>query len=86
LPEPEITKKLKVVYKTKDRLTVLCRELTGKSISDDTVFWGSWLTQCNRKRNDVVHRNKTLTNQEVELAVELCEQCIARIETLPFPA
>ena len=86
LPDAVITAKLKKSHKTKDRLTVLCREVTGKSISDDTAFWDSWLIHCNRKRNEVVHRNKMLSDQEAKLAVELCEQCITRLEALPFPA
>jgi hypothetical protein len=86
VPDSEVTKKLEKRYKTKDRLTILCRELTGKSVADDTVFLDSWVTDCNGKRNRVVHRNETLTNQEVLGVVDLCEECIARLSALPFPA
>ncbi len=86
LPDGDITEKLKKCYKAKDRLTVLCREVTGKSVADDTDFWDSWLNDCNRKRNGVVHRNETVTNHEALRVVELCEQCIARLSALPFPA
>ncbi|MFZ0769793.1 MAG: hypothetical protein WCA49_08325 [Candidatus Sulfotelmatobacter sp.] len=84
--DTEITSKLKDKYKTKDRLTVLCREITGgRSVADDSAFWISWLTDCNRKRNGIVHRNETMTLLEARRLVELCEQCIARLSTLPFP-
>ena len=86
LPDTEVTKKLEKWYKTKDRLTALCREVTGKSVADDTGFWALWLTDCNRKRNGVVHRNETLTDKEALGVVELCEQCITRLSALPFPA
>ena len=86
LPASEVTKKLEKRYKTKDRLTVLCREVTGESVADDTVFWASGMTDCNRKRNGVVHQNETLTNQEALDVVDLCEQCITKLSALPFPA
>jgi hypothetical protein len=87
LSDGDITDKLKQYYKTKDRLTVLCREATGgRSVADDAAFWGLWLTQCNRKRNGVVHRNETLTGQEALRVLELCDQCVARLLALPFPA
>jgi len=84
--EGEITEKLKKLYKTKDRLTVLCREVTGGlSVADDTAFWDSWLSDCNRKRNAVVHGNETVSHPEALRVVELCEQCITRLSALPFP-
>jgi hypothetical protein len=86
LPEADITKKLKQSYKTKDRLTVLCREVTGgQSVADDANFWDSWLTNCNRKRNGIVHRNEGVTDSEALVVVELCEQCMTRFSVLPFP-
>jgi hypothetical protein len=85
--ESEITKKLKKFYKTKDRLTVLCREVTGGlSVADDASFWDSWLRDCNRKRNGVVHRNENVNHPEASKMVELCEQCMTRLSALPFPA
>jgi ribosomal protein S28E/S33 len=87
LSEGDITQKLKRVYKTKDRLTALCREVTGNlSVADDTAFWAIWLRDCNRKRNRIVHRNEAVTHPEALKAVELCEQCMARLSALPFPA
>jgi hypothetical protein len=84
--EIEITEKLKKFWKTKYRLTVLCREVTGGSVADDTAFWNSWLRECNQKRNGVVHRNDTVTHPEATRVVELCEQCMTRLSGLPFPA
>lgn len=85
LSEGEITGKLKTFYKTKDRLTVLCREVAGGgSVADDTAFWDSWLIDCNRKRNGIVHRNQAVTHPEALRIVELCEQCMERLSALPF--
>lgn len=86
LSEGETTDRLKRFYKTKDRLTVLCREVTGGvSIADDTAFWNLWLTACNRKRNGVVHRNEAVTYSEALRVVELCEQSMNLLSALPFP-
>jgi hypothetical protein len=86
LSDADVTDKLKRRYRTKDRLTVLCREVTsGSSVADDTVFWNSWLNDCNHKRNGVVHKNESVTYLEALRVVELCEQCIARLLALPFP-
>jgi hypothetical protein len=86
-PAEEINERLKTVYKTKERLTVLCREVTnGLSVADDTVFWDSWLKDCNRKRNGVVHRNEAVSHPEALKVVELCEQCVLKISALPFPS
>jgi hypothetical protein len=85
--QDEITEKLKRLYKTKDRLTVLCREVTGGlSVADDSAFWDSWLRDCNRRRNGVVHRNEIVSQPEAVKVVELCQQCMARLSALPFPA
>ena len=87
LSEVDITQKLKRFYKTKDRLTVLCPEVTGGlSVADDVTFWDLWLRDCNRKRNGIVHRNEGVTDSEALKVVELCEQCMARLSALPFPA
>jgi hypothetical protein len=87
LSDDDVTDRLKKCYKTKDRLTVLCREVTsGSSVADDTGFWNSWLIECNRKRNGVVHKNEAVTRSEALRVVELCEQCMARLSAPPFPA
>jgi hypothetical protein len=87
LSDAGITSKLKKFYRTKDRLTVLCREVTGgRSVADDNVFWDSWLIECNRKRNGVIHKNELVSRIETVRIVELCEQCIGRLLALPFPA
>ena len=86
LSEDDVTDKLRKRYKTKDRLTLLCREVTGgKSVANDTTFWNLWLTDCNRKRDRVVHRNEAVTHAEALKVLELCEQCIARLSAFPFP-
>ncbi len=86
-PESKITEKLKKYYRTKDRLTVLSREVTGgSSVEDDSTFWNSWLIKCNRKRNGVVHKNEVLTSSEAKVVVDLCEECMKRLSALPFPA
>jgi hypothetical protein len=87
LSDGDITEKLKRVHKTKDRLTILCREVAGGlSVADDTAFWVAWLRDCNGKRNGVVHRNEGVTHSEALRVVELCDQCMARLATLPLPA
>jgi hypothetical protein len=85
LSELEIARKLRKHYKTADRLNLLCREATGKSVADDTTFWTSWLADCNRRRNSVVHRNEVLTDSQALRVVELCEDCITRLLALQFP-
>ena len=85
LSDADVTTRLRTRYKTKDRLTVLCREVTrGSSVADDTIFWNSWLTDCNRKRNGVVHKNEAVTHSEALRVVELCEQCIEKLSALPW--
>ncbi len=85
LSEGDTTERLKRVYRTKDRLTVLCREVTGMSVADDAAFWETWLRDCNRKRNGIVHRNEAVTHPEALKVVALCEECMARLSALPFP-
>jgi hypothetical protein len=85
LTDAQITQKLMGVVRTKDRLTGLCREVTGRSVADDTQFWNDWLTNCNRKRNEAVHRNLPVTLPEAERVVSLCQECIKRVGLLPFP-
>ncbi len=80
-----IIKKLGKRYKTRDRLTTLCREVTGRSVADDTGFWSTWLVDCNRKRNGVVHRNEPVTQAEAQRVVDLCDECANRLLDLPFP-
>ena len=76
LSDASITSKLKKFYRTKDRLTVLCREVTGgRSVADDNVFWDAWLIECNRKRNGVIHKSELVSRVETVRIVELCEQC-----------
>lgn len=87
LSDADVTDRLKRWYRTKDRLTRLCREVTGGScVGDDTLFWDSQLSECNQKRNGVVHKNEGVTYLEALRVVELCEQCITRLLVLPFPA
>lgn len=86
LSDLEIERKLTKSYKTTDRLKILCREVTGKSVADDITFWRSWLADCNRRRNGVVHRNEVLTDSQALRVVELCDECIAKLLALPFPA
>jgi hypothetical protein len=75
----EITERLKGCLSTKERLTTLSRgALGGRSISDDGVFWNAWLQECNRKRNDIVHRGLALTEAQAKRVVQLCEDCITR--------
>ena len=74
-------------YKTnrtaKDRLTTLSREVfSGRSIADDTAFWGSWLRDCNQKRNAVVHRGEEIGSEGAKRLVNLCEDCISRFAAL----
>lgn len=78
-----VTAKLKTNHRTKDRLTVLSREVFGgRSISDDTIFWNSWLRDCNRTRNAVVHRGDEITDAEAKRLVDLCQECINRFAGL----
>jgi hypothetical protein len=85
ISDGEIIEKLKRSYKTKDRLTALSREVAGgRSVADDTAFWDSWLRDCNRIRNGVVHRNETVSHPETLRMVELCEECMLRFSALPF--
>ena len=60
--------------------------MTGKSVADDVTFWRSWLADCNRRRNGVVHKNEALTDSQALKVVELCDECIAKLLVLPFPA
>ncbi len=83
IPDAEVTTKLKNCHRTKDRLTTLSREVfSGRSIADDTAFWGSWLNDCNQKRNAVVHRGEAIGSKEAKRLVELCEECIRRFKGL----
>ncbi|MGB9457168.1 MAG: hypothetical protein WCB12_14065 [Bryobacteraceae bacterium] len=81
--DEDITTRLKGRLSTKDRLTTLSREaLNGRSVADDNQFWNRWLQDCNRKRNDTVHRGLPLTETQARLVVALCEDCIARFLAL----
>jgi hypothetical protein len=81
--DPDVIAKLKTNHRTKDRLTTLSREVFGgRSIADDTVFWDTWLADCNQKRNAVVHRGDEIGHEEAKLLLNLCEECIARFTTL----
>jgi hypothetical protein len=51
-------------------------------VADDNQFWNKWLQDCNRKRNDIVHRGLPLTETQARLVVALCEDCIARFLAL----
>ena len=86
LSDLEVARKLRKSYKTIDRLRILCREVTGRSVADDLTFWRSWISDCNRRRNGVVHRNESVSDSQGLKVVELCEECIARLLGLPFPA
>ena len=86
LSDLEVARKLRKSYKTIDRLRILCREVTGRSVDDDLTFWRSWISDCNRRRNGVVHRNESVSDSQALKVVELCEECIARLLGLPFPA
>jgi hypothetical protein len=81
--DAEVAAKLKTNHRTKDRLTILSRDLFGgRSVADDPVFWDSWLRECNKKRNAVVHRGDEITSNEAKRLVELCEECISRFAAL----
>ena len=82
----EIARRLKKRYKTAERLKHLCREVTGRSVADDSKFWNSWIVDCNRRRNHVVHKNEAVTDAQAQRVVDLCEDCITRVLALPFPA
>jgi hypothetical protein len=84
LDDSTITKLLNGTYRTKDRLQKLCREVTGRAVADDGQFWADWLTDCNRKRNTVIHRNAPITHSEAERVLSLCEECVRRINALPW--
>jgi hypothetical protein len=86
LSDLEVARKLRKSYRTIDRLRILCREVTGKSVADDPTFWRSWLTDCNRRRNGVVHKNESVTDSQALKVVELSEECIAKLFGLPFPS
>jgi hypothetical protein len=81
--EAEVTAKLKANHRTKDRLTILSREVFGgRSIADDNVFWDSWLRDCNQRRNAVVHRGAEIDHEDAKGLVNLCEECIRRFTAL----
>ncbi len=81
--DAEVTAKLKTNHRTKDRLTTLSREVfVGRSIADDTVFWDSWLRDCNQKRNVVVHRGDEIGHEEATRLLNLCEECVTRFTAL----
>ena len=83
LSDEDITTRLKGRLSTKDRLTTLSREaLNGRSVADDNQFWNTWLEDCNRRRNDIVHRGLPLTEAQARRVVALCEDCIARFLAL----
>jgi hypothetical protein len=73
VPDAEVTHKLKTYHRTQDRLTTLSREVFGgRSIADDTIFWDSWLRDCNRKRNAVVHRGEEIDSDGAKRLVQPC--------------
>lgn len=81
--DEDITARLKGRLSTKDRLTTLSREaLNGRSVADDNQFWNTWLQDCNRRRNDIVHRGLPVTEVQARRVVALCEDCIARFLAL----
>lgn len=81
--DAEITTQLKGCLSTRERLTTLARTaLQGRSVADDNQFWNAWLQECNRKRNDIVHRGLPLTEVQAARVVALCEECIARFIAL----
>lgn len=81
--DAEVTARLKIHHRTKDRLTTLSREVFGgRSIADHTAFWDSWLRHCNQKRNAVVHRGEQIGNEEAKRLLNLCEECISRFAAL----
>ena len=83
MPDAQVTEKLKTCLPTRDRLTILSRQaFANRSVADDGLFWNAWLTDCNRKRNAVVHRGETLSHSETKRLIELCEECIARVSAL----
>lgn len=81
--DAEITTQLKGCLSTRERLTTLARTaLRGRSVADDNQFWNAWLQECNRKRNDIVHRGLPLTEAQAARVIALCEECIARFLAL----
>jgi hypothetical protein len=84
--DPAISQKLKDHHRLSERLTSLCREVTGSSVAGDTKFWNDWLVKCNRRRNGVVHRNESVTEVEAQELIDLSAECIRRVMALPFPA
>ncbi len=83
VPDAEVTDRLKTYHRAKDRLTTLSREVFGgRSIADDVTFWDSWLRDCNRKRNAVVHRGEEVDSEAAKRLVQLCKECISRFAAL----
>jgi hypothetical protein len=81
--DAEVTARLKTNHRTKDRLTTLSREVFGgRSIADDTVFWDTWLRDCNQKRNAIVHRGDEIGHEEAKRLLNFCEDCITRFTAL----
>jgi hypothetical protein len=83
LSDAQVAERFKACYRTKDRLTTLSREAFGnRSVADDGPFWTTWLTDCNQKRNAVVHRGEAINHSEAKRLVALCEECVTRVSAL----
>lgn len=80
--EDQYRKVLKINWQTKDRLTTVLKGLKGKSLNSESDIWDKWCTRYDKTRNEILHKGKESTEEEVKETLDINEEVISWISSL----
>lgn len=84
LSDEDTENKLHSTWKAKDRLKILLKEISGKSLEEiDNGAWNDWCRLNKVCRNEVIHAAKEIALSEAIDAVMINEKVVSLIRALP---
>lgn len=83
ISDEEIENKLNLTWRTKERLKKLLEEETGHSlIRENKELWDKWCVKYDKVRNEVIHKNKEMNQEETEQTLKINCDIISWIKSI----
>jgi|ERR1700687_4101451 len=80
--EEQYRRTLKTHWQTKERLTVVLKELKGSSLNERADIWDKWCTRYDKTRNEVLHAGKEPTKEETKDTLGINQRAVEWVSSL----
>ena len=80
--EDQYKRTLKTNWQTKDRLTVVLKDIKKVSLNEQGKLWNKWCTRYGKTRNEVLHAGKEPTTKETEETLAVNERVVSWVTNL----